>query len=81
MDHLINKILFLAKEQQAAKVVKVSVQLGALSHFSIPHFKEHFDIAAQGTIAEGALIDAEESQDIHDPNAASVLLKSIDIES
>ena len=43
-----NKILALAKEQQAAQVTKVSVKLGALSHMSPSHFKEHFDIAAKG---------------------------------
>ncbi len=79
INKLINKILELAKEQQAKKVTKVSVQLGALSHMSPSHFKEHFDIAARGTIAENADIEAEESQDISDPNAQVVLLKSIDI--
>lgn len=79
MNKLMNKILVLADEQQASKVTKVSVKLGALSHMSAPHFKEHFDEAAKGTIAENAEIEAEESQDIYDPNAQVVLLKSIDI--
>ena len=81
MDHLMHKILHLAKEERAAKVVKVSVKLGALSHMSKEHFKEHFDIAARGTIAQNAFIEAEESKDIHDPNAMSVVLKSIDVEN
>ena len=46
---------------------------------SAPHFKEHFDIAAKGTIAQDAVIEAEESQDIHDPNATAVILKNIDV--
>lgn len=79
MNKLFNKILVLAKEQQAKKVTKISVKLGALSHMSPSHFKEHFDIAARGTIAENAEIDAEESQDISDPDAQVVVLKSIDI--
>ena len=81
MNKLFNKILELADEQQATKVTKVSVKLGALSHMSPSHFKEHFDEAARGTIAENAVIDAEESDDISDPNAQVVLLKSIDVES
>lgn len=79
IDHLIRKILELAKKENALKVTKVSVILGALSHMSKEHFKEHFDIAALGSIAEAAEIEAEESQDIDDPNATMVMLKSIDV--
>jgi len=79
IDHLIKKIISLAEEKKASKVIKVSVKLGALSHMSAEHFKEHFDIAARGTIAEHAEIEAEESQDIYDPHAQVVILKSIDI--
>lgn len=79
MNHLMNKILSLAKKEKAAKVTKVSVKLGALSHMSPAHFKEHFTISAKGTIAEHAAIEAEEGQDIHDPNAQTILLKSIDV--
>ncbi len=79
MNDLMHKILQLADDQRASKITKVSVKLGALSHMSKEHFKEHFDISARGTIAQDAEIDAEESQDIHDPNAQSILLKSIDV--
>ena len=79
IDHLIRKILELAKKENALKVTKVSVILGALSHMSKEHFKEHFDIAALGSIAQDAEIEAEESLDIQDPNAAMVMLKSIDV--
>lgn len=79
MKSLMNKILTLAAEQEAVKVTKVTVALGALSHMSADHFKEHFDIAAKGTIAEGAEIEAELSNDIADPHALDVLLTSIDI--
>lgn len=79
MDHLINKIIQLAEVERAAKVTKISVKLGALSHMSAEHFKEHFDEAAKGTIAQDAEIETEESQDIHDPSAMTVVLKSIDV--
>lgn len=80
MDDLIRKILLLAEEQKASKITKVYVKLGALSHMSKEHFKEHFTISAKGTLAQNAEIEAEESQDINDPNAMVILLKSIDIE-
>ncbi len=79
MDNLMNKIFELAKKEKANKVVKVTVKLGALSHMSKEHFKEHFDIAAHGTIAQDAEIFAHESTDIHDPNAQHVILQSIDV--
>lgn len=79
MNNLINQILLLAEKEHAAKVTKVSVKLGALSHMSVEHFKEHFEISANGTIAENAAIDAEESDDVNDSNAHAILLKSIDV--
>lgn len=80
INDLIKKIIALAEKEKAEKVTKVSIKLGALSHMSAPHFKEHYDIAAKGTIAEHAEIDAEESDDIYDPNAQVVVLKSIDVQ-
>lgn len=79
MNNLMGKIFSIAKKEGAKKVTKVSVKLGALSHMSPSHFKEHFDISAKGTIAENAQIEAEESTDIHDQNAQSIVLKSIEV--
>ncbi len=79
MNNLMSKIFAIAEKERAVKVTKVSVKLGALSHMSPEHFKEHFDIAAKGTIAENAILDTEECRDIHDPQAQAILLKSIDV--
>lgn len=79
MNNLMNKILSLAEKEKAARVTKVSVKLGALSHMSPEHFKEHFNISAKGTIAENAVIDTEVADDMHDPHAQTILLKSIDV--
>ena len=81
MNNLMHKILLLAEKEHATKVTKVSVKLGALSHMSPEHFKEHFNISAKGTIAENATLDTEESLDINEPNAQTILLKSIDVAS
>lgn len=77
-DCLITKILELAHKEKATKITKVSVKLGIFSHMSPSHFKEHFDVSAYGTIAEGAVIETEKSNDIHDPNANIVVLRSIE---
>jgi hydrogenase nickel incorporation protein HypA/HybF len=81
MNQLIRQIIHQASIAKARTVTSISVKLGALSHMSLPHFREHFEIAAKGTIAEHAKIVAEESQDIHDPHAAMIILQSIDVEN
>ncbi len=80
MNDLVNKILALAHEQQARQVIEVQVWLGALSHMSAEHFREHFSQAAHQTIAEGASLRIDCSDDIHDPNAQSLLLRGIEVD-
>lgn len=81
--HLINdlmkKITNIAKENNAKGISRVTVQLGALSHISGDHFREHFQEAAVGTIAEKATLDIIDEKDIHAPDAQDILLKDIEI--
>ena len=78
---LVREILRAAEREQAKAVTGISVWLGALNHMSPDHFAEHFEDAAVGTIAEGAEITAEVSDDIDDPRASSVLLTGIEVEA
>ena len=85
-DHAVMRSLMGAIEQaahaeNARKVVGISVRLGALSHMTPAHFGEHFAQAAAGTIAEGATLDIEESRDIHEPHAADIVLRGIEVET
>jgi hydrogenase nickel incorporation protein HypA/HybF len=80
MRGLMSKLEFLAREQHAARVKRVRVWLGALSHFSAEHFREHFEHASRGTLAENAVIEIELSTDIADPRAQDVVLESFDVE-
>lgn len=75
------KITSLAAEESAGRVALVHVWLGALSHMSPNHFRDHFEAASQGTIAEGAALTIETSSDIHDPNAQQIVLLGIDVET
>jgi hydrogenase nickel incorporation protein HypA/HybF len=61
-------------------VTKVSVRLGALSHFAPEHFREHFRDSAQGTIAENALVETVLEESTTDPNAQGVVLESVELE-
>ena len=78
---LMNKIEAIAQEQNSLKIVSVAVKLGALSHISADHFREHFIHASCGTVAEGARLDMETLTDTNDPHAQEILLDSVEVEA
>ena len=55
----------------AARMTRVVVRLGALSHFTPEHFREHFADAAAGTLAAGAEVDAEIAETPRTPTHAT----------
>lgn len=79
MTDLMAKIQKIAAQQQAERVVGVKVWLGALSHMSPNHFAEHFETSSAGTLAEGAHIACESSDDLDHPDAQDIRLVSIDV--
>lgn len=80
INDLMRKIAALAAEQQAKRVVRVKVKLGALCHISADHFREHFVEAAEGTVAEHAKLEIEFNPDENHPNAQDILLDSVEVE-
>ena len=80
MRDLMTRILAIAESEGASAVTKVSVRLGALSHFTPEHFSEHFRDSSQGTIAEGALVEAVLEESTTDLNAQGVVLESVELE-
>jgi hydrogenase nickel incorporation protein HypA/HybF len=80
INDLMRKIDAIAREQGARRVVGVKVRLGALSHLSPDHFREHFEAVAIGTIAEAARLDIETLRDERDPHSQDVLLDSVEVE-
>jgi len=81
MDDLIRKLEAEARAEGARRVTRIRVRLGALSHFTEAHFREHFEDAARGTVAEGAEIEAELRTDPTEHEAQGVVLESIEIET
>lgn len=79
MADLLRKIEQLARDANADMVTGVKVKLGAHAHITPEHFRGHFEEATLGTVAEGAWLDVEQSEDQNDPNAQDILLESIDI--
>ncbi|MBI5154621.1 hydrogenase maturation nickel metallochaperone HypA [Candidatus Poribacteria bacterium] len=76
---LMRKIEDLARRNGATRVIKVRVKLGALSHLSAPHFREHFADVAPRSVADGAELEIEELLDNTDPRAQDVILESIEV--
>lgn len=79
MDDLMTKILEVAEAEGGARVRRVSVWLGALSHFTPEHFREHFADASAGTLAEGAEVVATLDDDPTDERAQGVVLEAVEI--
>jgi len=80
MADLMREIEGVARADGATRVTRVSVRLGALSHFTEEHFREHFVDASRGTLAEGAAVDAVLADDLDDPRATGVVLESVEVE-
>jgi hydrogenase nickel incorporation protein HypA/HybF len=81
MDDLVGKVLSVAAAEHSTRVVRIRVSLGALSHFTPEHFREHWADASRGTIAEGAVVDAVLADDPWDSNAQGVLLESVELDA
>jgi hydrogenase nickel incorporation protein HypA/HybF len=80
MRDVIARIVELAEGEGAIGVSRVSVRLGALSHFTPEHFREHYQDAAHGTVAEGAEVEATIDRDPTAANAQGVVVESVEIE-
>ena len=76
---LLRKVEGVAADAGSDTVLEVAVQLGALAHISPGHFRDHFALAARGTAAAGARLVVDRSEDLHDPNAGEILLRSVTV--
>lgn len=79
MADVLRKIEQVARDEGATRVTRVGVRLGALSHFTAEHFREHFDDAARGTVAEGAAVDAALDEDLASPRARDVVIETVEV--
>jgi hydrogenase nickel incorporation protein HypA/HybF len=77
MVDLMRKIESVTREQGAGRVSAVKVRVGAISHISPEHLREHFAAAARGTVADGAELVVETGTDATDRRAQEVWLESV----
>jgi hydrogenase nickel incorporation protein HypA/HybF len=80
MADVMRKIEAEAHAAGASRVTGIRVRLGALSHFTEAHFREHFVDASRGTVAEGATVEAELRTDPTEPEAQGIVLESVEVE-
>ncbi len=80
IKNLIKKIETIAYENDAKTVKSFKIKLGALSHTTPEHFKEHFYELSNGSIAEKAEIEFIVSKDLDDPLAQEIVLESVEVE-
>ena len=77
MDDLVAKILAVAEAEGGARVTRIRVRLGALSHFTPEHFREHFDDAARARSPRVQTSRPSSTTDRTDPRAQGVVLESV----
>jgi len=75
MNDVMRKIEQVAADEGAERIVRVSVRLGPLTHFTADHFREHFADASLGTLAEGAEVDAV----VDASRGDDVLIESVEV--
>ena len=80
LNDLMNKIEAVVRDHDAERATKVTVKLGALSHISPEHFREHFDQRRPGSVAEHAELEVYASEDQSDPMAQEMVLESLEVE-
>jgi hydrogenase nickel incorporation protein HypA/HybF len=80
MEDLVRAIEVRAAAAGAHRVTRIRVRLGALSHFTPEHFREHFEDASRDTMADGALVEAHIGADTTETGAQGVLLEELDVE-
>jgi hydrogenase nickel incorporation protein HypA/HybF len=79
-EDVVHKLESLAIAEGGRRVTRIRVRLGALSHFTPDHFREHFADAAAGTLADGAVVEAELASDPAAPGAQDVLVETVELE-
>ena len=80
INDLMRELEAVASMHHTQRILGVKIKLGALSHISPDHFREHFVQATRGSSAEGARLEIEVLTDTTDRHAQEITLDSVEIE-
>ena len=78
---LVRKAEEVARREGATRVTRVRLWVGARSHLAGPELKDRWAHAVTGTVLSGAEVEVESSHDPIDPNAETVVLRSLDVDA
>ena len=78
---LMEKIEAVARENSARKVLAVEISIGALAFIGPEHLREHFLLAAQGTVADGAELRISVSDDPFASDAHAIRLLTVEVDT
>lgn len=78
---LVARVLEVASEAGARRVLRVTLRLGALCPLSRAHLAAHFREATAGTVAADAALEVVNEDDPSAATAQSLLLESVEVES
>jgi hydrogenase nickel incorporation protein HypA/HybF len=76
---LIHKAEEVARREGGVRVTRVRLWVGARSHLGGPELTDRWAHAVNGTALSGAKVVVETSSDPDDPNAETVILRSLDV--
>lgn len=79
IEDLIRKVERLVRAHGGRRATAIRVRLGPLALIEPEHLREHFEMAAVGTLAEGAALSVV-TAGIDDPDPLAVILESVEIE-
>ena len=77
VSDILSEIERVAAVNTVDRVDVVRIEIGVMSHMTPNGFSGHFELVADGTVAEGAHLDVTKSKDREAPNAQSVRLVSV----
>ncbi len=69
---LLGQIEQIARRHGAERVSVVRLRLGPLAHIEPDHLRGHFIDAARGTVADGACLEIETTDELHELSLESV---------
>jgi hydrogenase nickel incorporation protein HypA/HybF len=81
IEDLIRKIEAAARANGGTKVTAVDLTIGAFASIEADHLREHFEVASAGTMAEGAELRIQVSEDPLGPDPQHITLQSVEIET
>ncbi|HTP54546.1 MAG TPA: hydrogenase/urease maturation nickel metallochaperone HypA [Thermoplasmata archaeon] len=74
------KLEEVALREPTARIVRVRLWIGGLSHVTDTSVRARWDDTVRGTAAERSTLEVECSSDLHDPRADRVVLLGVDVD-